>query len=158
VEGGIDTPLGGIGLAVELHPLPWLVLAGGLGGHPNDSWTGPYDLQLALSSRFRVLSVGNSSLSVGLGFSRGDRPIERVGSALIVSRERVGAIRLNPELSARAPFRPPGDGAGIRRPRHDLDRSLRLLLVRPKLRLGPGPVVRLEWDSSGQVSAVRARS
>ena len=99
VEGGFDTPLGGVGLAVEVHPLPRLVLAGGLGGHPNHSWTGPYDLQLALSSRFRLLSVGNNSLSVGLGLSRGDRPIERVGSSVMVWRERVNAIRLNPELS-----------------------------------------------------------
>ena len=98
LEGGY-TPLGGIGLAVELHPLPWLVVAGGLGGHPNDSWTGHYDLQLALSSRFRLLSRGDTSLSAGLGLSRGDRPIERLGSTVMVWRERVGAIRLNPELS-----------------------------------------------------------
>jgi hypothetical protein len=100
VEIGNDTPLGNFGIALELHPLPRLIIAGGLGWHPSRTWTaGSYDFQAAISSRFRLLSLGNASLAAGLGFSRGNRPIEHLSTPAEVVVERAGAIRLNPELS-----------------------------------------------------------
>jgi hypothetical protein len=100
LEGGYDTPLGAAGLSVELHVLPRLVVAGGLGVGFREQ------TQLGLSSRFRLWSRGDTSVSAGLGLSRnGDRadqvemyqrphyPMETV------VRRWSGVIRLNPEIS-----------------------------------------------------------
>lgn len=95
LEVGGDTPLGNIGIALEVHPFHRLILSGGIGGHEGDVW----DFQAAVSARYRLVTVGNASLAAGLGFSRGDRPIQREGYAVMVWRSRVNAIRLNPELS-----------------------------------------------------------
>lgn len=95
LEVGGDTPLGNVGFAVEVHPFHRLILAAGVGEHHGQVW----DFQAALSARYRLVSIGAASLAAGLGFSRGDRPIQREGDAVMVWRERVNAIRLNPELS-----------------------------------------------------------
>ena len=128
IEVGGDTPLGNFGLALEVHPFHRLIIAGGLGGHEGQV----LDFQAAISARYRLVTLGNASLAAGLGFSRGDRPIQREGYAVMVWRE---ARRRDPlesgaflaGLSARLPM----DGAGVRRPRRHLDPPLRLLLVRP---------------------------
>jgi hypothetical protein len=104
--GGHDTPLGAAGVALELHLWRRLVVASGLG--LNASWGGPYDLQVAVSSRYRLWSLGNTSLSAGLGFSynqysRDRREVEvyqRPNYGMeVVERRWPVVIRLNPELS-----------------------------------------------------------
>jgi hypothetical protein len=95
LEVGGDTPLGNLGIALEVHPFHRLILAGGIGGHEGDV----LDFQAAISARYRLITLGNASLAAGLGFSRGDRPLQREGYAIMVVRSRVNAIRLNPELS-----------------------------------------------------------
>jgi hypothetical protein len=107
VEGGYDTPLGRAGLAVEINPLSKLTLAVGLGLNPSTPPpSGRYDLQLALSSRYRFWSIGAASLSAGLGLSIGNRPFQREGFATEgVGRGWYNAIRLNPEISVEYRFR-----------------------------------------------------
>jgi hypothetical protein len=96
-EGGYNTPLGRVGLAVEIHPLRRLVLAGGLGLYTDE--LGHFELALAVSSRFRLFLLGNTSLSAGLGLSREDRPPQRYEGQVSVYREWNDVIRLNPEIS-----------------------------------------------------------
>jgi len=105
LEGGYDTPVGSAGLGVELHFSPRLVVVGGLGlGFRQQP-------QLALSSRFRLWSRGDTSVSAGLGLSRnGDRPdqVEMYQRAHYpmetVVRSWTGVIRLNPEISVEHRF------------------------------------------------------
>jgi hypothetical protein len=105
LEGGYDTPVGDVGLGVELHLFPRLVVVSGLGlGFRQQP-------QLALSSRFRLWSRGDTSVSAGLGLSRnGDRPDQvemyqraHYGMETVVRRWS-GVIRLNPEISVEHRF------------------------------------------------------
>jgi hypothetical protein len=104
--GGRDTPLGTAGIALEVDVWRRLVVAGGLGVNASDG--GPYDFQYAIWSRYRLWSLGNTSVSAGLGFSYNEYDRDRLeggvyqrpnyGMETVLRRWPV-VIRLNPEIS-----------------------------------------------------------